>query len=508
MQITSTGSSDDSSNSSSLCPFHQKNWESRTITIGLAGGHHEVSSPGYFQSTTKNIRSFWNYVVNSFDVVKGYLTGQFNPMPFMIRPGVFKEVCPYNSIADRSVTVTDPSIIKAILQHPRRGALFENGLASDIITSIAGKNNLMTTFKEQHDCIRGVITPFFKYDTVKKNYASHIEKQAIAYANAWSKTPITNITSETHRFALEVISKHILKFENPTEEIQKAIGILGKFGVKYAIFPSLLLKYLSNLFWNEAEQRQKAETTINEAVNRVCSTQQDCLLGAMHQSSLTPEQIFDTVKLLFVAGQEPTASLLTTVIYYLGLNPELRTKIYEELQKSPKKSLIERIEASPMLRYVVSECLRLHTPAPVISRNARDNLEIRCEETQESFFIPKGTTVNCDILYSNKDERRCEDPDDFKPSRFENTFIHVAPFGSGPERCIGKFLALLEVKILVAVLIERFEWKNETTHIKETYNLAGGIAADHQQNFFIFLIQYLLGQAPSNDIFIKFSSRV
>jgi cytochrome P450 len=365
----------------------------------------------------------------------------------------------------------------------------------------------MTTSKEQHDRIRGVITPFFKYDTVKKNYASLIETQAIAYANAWSKTPITNITLETRRFALEVISKHILKFENPTEEIQKAIGILGKIGVKYALFPSPLLKYLSNLLWNESEQMQEAETTINEAVNSVCSTQQNCLLGAMRQSSLTQEQIFDTVKLLFVAGQETTASLLTTVIYYLGLYPELRIKIYEELQKSPKKTLVERIEASPTLRYVVFECLRLHTPAPVISRKARDNLEIRCEETQERFFIPKGTTVNCDILYSNKDERRCEDPDEFNPSRFENDFSCAEPFGSGSEKCIGKFLALLEVKILVAVLIERFEWKNETTHIKETYNLAGGIAADHQQNFFIFLVQYLLGQAPSNDIFIKFSPR-
>jgi hypothetical protein len=90
MQITSTGSSDDSSNSSSLCPFHQKNWENRKMTICQVRNHQEVSSLGYFQLTTKNIRSFWNYVVNSFDVVKGYLTGQFNPMPFMIRPGVFK----------------------------------------------------------------------------------------------------------------------------------------------------------------------------------------------------------------------------------------------------------------------------------------------------------------------------------------------------------------------------------------------------------------------------------
>ena len=492
------------------CPFQQSDWHSRKVTIEKIGECFEIpSKPGFFQSMITKLYNCWEYTINSVDVIKGYLTGQFNAAPFMIEPGKYKEVCPYASIADnKSITFTDPSIISAILKYPRNGegpdALFTDGLAGQIISHVAGKHNLMTASSNDHDKIRDVIAPFFEYEFVN-NYSDCIEQQAISYAEKWFMDPKPiNISSETHRFALEAISKHLLKFERPTEDIQKAIGTLAKLGVKQALFPSSILKYISNLLWKEDEQIRLAERIINDAVKEVYEAE-DSLLGHMKQSDLNEEQIIDTVKLLFAAGQETTSSLLTTLIYQLAIHPEWRNKIYEELQEQSDEPLIKRIDNSPSLRRVVYEGLRLHSPAPVISRLAKENIEMGCVETDESLVIPKGSTLNCDNHYSFRDERRWENPEEFNPSRFENNIGHFQPFGSGPGRCLGKFFAALEIKILLAVLIERFDWEAETKHIKETFNFVGGIAADHQQNFFIFLVQCLLRKVPSSDIFIKFT---
>ena len=54
-----------------------------------------------------------------------------------------------------------------------------------------------------------------------------------------------------------------------------------------------------------------------------------------------------------------------------------------------------------------------------------------------------------------------EDPNTFKPERFltDSHRHHFLPFLSGPDMCIGHKFAMLEMKIIIATLLEKMKFQ-------------------------------------------------
>lgn len=88
-----------------------------------------------------------------------------------------------------------------------------------------------------------------------------------------------------------------------------------------------------------------------------------------------------------------------------------------------------------------------------------------------SSIIPEQTQVFVHTYTIQRDPRNFSSPSSFIPSRWfdrasktpyelpnhnESAFI---PFSYGPRSCVGKNLALLEMRILLAWLIQRFDMK-------------------------------------------------
>ncbi|MDX2014618.1 MAG: cytochrome P450 [Myxococcaceae bacterium] len=79
---------------------------------------------------------------------------------------------------------------------------------------------------------------------------------------------------------------------------------------------------------------------------------------------------------------------------------------------------------------------------------------------------PKGTTVTISPYATHHLASNWAEPDAFKPERFlEDASIDAAvwkyrylPFGAGPHVCIGNHFALLEATVVLALLLQRFEW--------------------------------------------------
>jgi cytochrome P450 len=160
------------------------------------------------------------------------------------------------------------------------------------------------------------------------------------------------------------------------------------------------------------------------------------LAGARFPNGELPE-VGDVVRLafmLFAAGQETTARLISTGMRVLAEQPELA----DELRSDPA--------AIPNF---VEECLRLEGPIKSTFRLALQDTTIGGVE------VPAGSVVMGLLGAANRDPRIFDDPDRFDAKR-SNAKRNIA-FGHGEHFCPGASLARTEAIISFERLLVRLE---------------------------------------------------
>jgi cytochrome P450 len=113
----------------------------------------------------------------------------------------------------------------------------------------------------------------------------------------------------------------------------------------------------------------------------------------------------------------------------------------------------------PRLAYteqVIKESMRLYPPAWSFARSAIEETELG------GYVIPKHSTVIILPYVIHRDPRWFADPERFDPERFslerESAIPKYAylPFGGGPRICIGNAFAMMEAKIILASILQRW----------------------------------------------------
>lgn len=106
---------------------------------------------------------------------------------------------------------------------------------------------------------------------------------------------------------------------------------------------------------------------------------------------------------------------------------------------------------------VINESLRLYPPASILPRMAFEDIKLGDLE------IPKGLSIWIPVLaIHHSKELWGKDANEFNPQRFSNsksfTSGRFIPFASGPRNCVGQSFALMETKIILAMLISKFSF--------------------------------------------------
>ena len=139
-----------------------------------------------------------------------------------------------------------------------------------------------------------------------------------------------------------------------------------------------------------------------------------------------------TATFLFAAGQETTATLMTSAMRILAEHPSLQNRLRAHPSEIPA---------------FIEEVLRLEGPVKTDFRMARRST------TLAGVDIPAGATVMIALSGVDRDPRRFEAPHDFDPAR-SNAGEHLA-FGRGIHACPGGPLARLEARISFERLLAR-----------------------------------------------------
>ena len=127
---------------------------------------------------------------------------------------------------------------------------------------------------------------------------------------------------------------------------------------------------------------------------------------------------------------------------------------------------LQQLEQLPYLSAVVSEGLRISTPAPSrVQRVSPDSSLIFRE-----WDIPPGTPVSMSALFMHENPRIFPEPHEFRPERWlqekseKRIGRYLVPFSKGTRACLGMNLALAEIYLTLAAVFREFDMElYETT---------------------------------------------
>ncbi|XP_073294346.1 cytochrome P450 736A117-like [Primulina huaijiensis] len=165
---------------------------------------------------------------------------------------------------------------------------------------------------------------------------------------------------------------------------------------------------------------------------------------------------------ILVGGTDTTSTTLEWAMTELLRHPTVLKKLQSEVReilKGRQDITDDDMEKMHYLKAVIKETLRYHPPIPFIARVARDSLKIM------GFDIALGTMVITNAWAIGRDPASWTEPERFMPERFLNSSVDFKghdfgfiPFGAGRRGCPGIAFATASVELVLANLMQKFEW--------------------------------------------------
>ena len=235
----------------------------------------------------------------------------------------------------------------------------------------------------------------------------------------------------------------------------------------------------------EATARAKART---EASQHAKKDFFHYLLNAVDPesgSALAVPELWGEANVLMIAGSDTTSTGLTAVIFYLLRNPAALQKLTTEIRS--QFSDVEEIVSGPRLNELnylkccIDEAMRLAPAVPgALRREVTEGFEI------DGVYLPEGTEVGTPCYSIHRHPECYRYPNSYLPERWiEGSVIPpfpspsetgikswqvskedvelarkaFCPFSIGPRGCIGKSMALMEMRLTLARLLFLFEFQ-------------------------------------------------
>jgi cytochrome P450 len=191
-------------------------------------------------------------------------------------------------------------------------------------------------------------------------------------------------------------------------------------------------------------------------------------------SGVNDDDVVGNVFTLLLGGEDTTATTLSWMLYLLSRNPVALEKAQAEVRAQMGHLASYTPEALGNLDYLEAcahEAMRIKPVGPL------NVVEALHDTVVGDVRVPKGTTIMCVMRHDAMNERYFDQASQFKPERWldggastDTTGAASAatasafnakrismPFGAGPRVCPGRYLALLEIKLAMAMLLNEFD---------------------------------------------------
>ncbi|HEX3853140.1 MAG TPA: cytochrome P450 [Polyangiaceae bacterium] len=172
-------------------------------------------------------------------------------------------------------------------------------------------------------------------------------------------------------------------------------------------------------------------------------------------TALSEDDLVGHAGVIFAAGHETSSNALSWTLFLLAQHPRVLADLCDELNGRLHGGApsFEDLADLPLLDHVVKESLRLFPPAPLNHRITARDSELG------DYRIPSGTEILSSIYHTHRMPELYTEPLCFMPERWAKLDpgpYAYNPFSAGPRMCIGATFAQFEIKVVLAILLQRF----------------------------------------------------
>ncbi|KAJ3813616.1 cytochrome P450, partial [Lentinula aff. lateritia] len=297
-----------------------------------------------------------------------------------------------------------------------------------------------------------------------------------------------------------------------------------------------MVNYMHELSVEIYEEKKRAFEEGDEAVVRQIGKGKDLLsimmkenMKANDEDKLEEAEIIAQMSTFIFAAMDTTSSAMSRILHLLALHPEVQDKMTQEIIAAQKERQggqlsYDELVGLPYLDAVCRETLRLYPSVDCVCSSVfpcmtfNGHYFCKCEliftlrlthrkSTEDAIvplsrpvrdadgtevteiFLPKATTVMISIMNANRDPKLWG-PDvlEWKPERWlsplpeaimnskmPGVYSHLMTFNGGSRSCIGFKFSQLEMKVVIAMLVENFKFS--TPQNKEIFWQMSGIAS-------------------------------
>jgi cytochrome P450 len=336
-------------------------------------------------------------------------------------------------------------------------------------------DGLLTSEDEFHTRQRRLVQPAFHRDRLV-HYAADMVACAERVRNQWKPGAEVNMSEEMMRLTLAIVGRTLFSADVSSDADQIGAAMTQIF----ALFDTLLMPFadwIQKLPLPPVRRFEKARDQLDRIVYGLIAERRrsgqdagDLLSMLMlardedDNARMTDKQVRDEALTLLIAGHETTANALTWAWYLLSQNPEVETRLHEELDRvlGGRLPAFDDVVNLSYTTGVFAETLRLYPPAWAVGRRAKQDYPIG------GYVIPAKSILLLSQWVVHRDPRWWgdagnTDPESFDPERWRPEEVEKRPkfsyfpFGGGARVCIGERFAWAEGVLVLATLAQ--QWK-------------------------------------------------
>jgi cytochrome P450 len=372
-------------------------------------------------------------------------------------------------------SVSSPQLAAEVLGQPDR--FRKNGPGYRELRHELGEN-LLTSEDESWLRQRRFLAPIFTRRRIAGDYIPIMIEEAEGLVERWQAAASEGRSVDLYPEMVGITSRVIGRILFGAD-VSRAIPQLTRFKI---VNEELLHRFVSphptprwlptahnrRLTYELAQVRRIVDEIIaerqSERVKRPVLDMLDLLLAARDAENtsdrLSETEVVNQVLLFLIAGRETTAMTLACTLAQLALEPKWQLRLREEISERLHDRALLAADV-PQLEWTdrfLRESMRLFPGAHGMNRSTAK------DEVLAGYHIPAGSWVEVSVWGIHHSAAVWPEPEVFDPQRFDlSAGEHPGghkyawmPFGAGPRACIGMQIAMLEIPIVIAALLQAF----------------------------------------------------
>jgi len=193
----------------------------------------------------------------------------------------------------------------------------------------------------------------------------------------------------------------------------------------------------------------------------------------LNRGKMSVDDILSSSGGINMAGVDTTTYFLSWVFLNLASNPDVQTKLADELKtvlNGADVTTLAQMNSLPYLKACIRESHRLTPTAAASLKKLKEDVEVVVGDV--AYRVPSGQRIMLNLRAYPMDPRYVEDPAAYRPERFLREAVEARrgtpsevvdhpsfadPFGRGKRRCLGANIAVAEMTVLLARMIQDWE---------------------------------------------------